>query len=35
MVHPEGNEIVQNTKYEEITKVWYSYNLKISSKTKK
>ena len=35
MVHPEGNGIVQNTKYEEITKLGYDYKLKIRSKTKK
>ena len=34
MVHPEGNEIVQNIKYEEITKIRYSFKLKNRSKTK-
>ena len=34
MVHAEGNGIVQNTTYEEITKPWCLYKLKIRSKTK-
>lgn len=35
MVHPQGNGIAQNTKYEEMTKTWYLYKLEIRSKTKK
>ena len=32
MVHPQGNEIAQNTKYEELIKLWHLYKLKIRSK---
>ena len=32
MVHPQGNGIVQNTKYEEIIKVVYVYKLEIRLK---
>ena len=35
MVHPQGNGIAQNTKYEEIIKIWYLYKLEIRSKTEK
>ena len=36
MVHPQGNGIAQNTKYEEMIKQpWYLYKLEIRSKTKK
>ena len=32
MVNPQGNEIAQNTKYEELIKLWHLYKLKIRSK---
>ena len=31
-VNPQGNEIAQNTKYEELIKLWHLYKLKIRSK---
>ena len=34
MVHPQGNGIAQNTKYEETIQIWYSYKLEIRSTTK-
>jgi len=33
MVHPQGNGIAQNTKYEEMINTWYLYKLEIRSKT--
>ena len=35
MVHPEGNGIVQNIKYKDITNLRYLYKLKIRSKKTK
>ena len=33
MVHPQGNGIAQNTKYEEMINIWYLYKLEIRSNT--
>ena len=35
MVHPQGNGIAQNTKYEEMTNTWYLCKLEIRKKRRK